>query len=309
MFNYPDRRYFSGLSSEAGFNVDVTEKAYRLSHILSILTKDAGLKFILKGGTAINFIYFDLPRLSLDIDLNYVGSPVRETMLSDRGRIDGILVKLFSSLGYGIRHTKRYSLQQYILEYANSVGNNDRIKVEINFSERVPILTPVKKKFNHFFDFPEFRITTYQMEEIFATKIRALLFRTTPRDLFDVYELSKYDSVDENILRKLAILYSCLNGDFREIDIKVIDSVTERDMKRFLLPLLRKGTDINLNEIKETVKKFVSALIKPDKSEQEFLEHFYKKEFMPELLFGNIRYNPEIKEHPVVKWKLQGNKS
>jgi len=305
LFNYPDRRYFSGLSSEVGFNVDVTEKAYRLSHILSILAGDAGLKLILKGGTAINFIYFDLPRLSVDMDLNYVGSPVRETMLSDRERIDGILTRLFSSLGYEIRHTKRYSLQQYILEYTGSVGNNDRVKVEINFSERVPVLTPVKKRFNHFFDFPKFNIRTYQMEEVFATKIRALLFRTTPRDLFDVYELSRYDSVDENILRKLAIFYSCLNGDFREIDIKVIDSVTERDMKRFLLPLLRKGTGINLDEIKETVKKFVSTLIKPDKSEQDFIEHFYRKEFIPELLFEGIRYNPKIKEHPVIKWKLR----
>lgn len=30
-------------------------------------------KFVLKGGTAINMFYMGMPRLSVDIDLNYIG--------------------------------------------------------------------------------------------------------------------------------------------------------------------------------------------------------------------------------------------
>ena len=30
-------------------------------------------RLVLKGGTALNLFFFDLPRLSVDIDLNYVG--------------------------------------------------------------------------------------------------------------------------------------------------------------------------------------------------------------------------------------------
>ncbi|HXN21293.1 MAG TPA: nucleotidyl transferase AbiEii/AbiGii toxin family protein [Candidatus Dormibacteraeota bacterium] len=38
-------------------------------------------KLVLKGGTALNLFYLDLARLSVDIDLNYIG---REEMLSER---------------------------------------------------------------------------------------------------------------------------------------------------------------------------------------------------------------------------------
>ena len=39
--------------------------------------------FALKGGTAINFFYRDLPRLSVDIDLTYLPINDRETALTD----------------------------------------------------------------------------------------------------------------------------------------------------------------------------------------------------------------------------------
>ena len=39
-------------------------------------------KLALKGGTALNLFVFDVPRLSVDIDLNYVGAEERETMLA-----------------------------------------------------------------------------------------------------------------------------------------------------------------------------------------------------------------------------------
>jgi predicted nucleotidyltransferase component of viral defense system len=42
----------------------------------------------LKGGTALNLFVFDVPRLSVDIDLNYVGSADRETMLAQRAKIE-----------------------------------------------------------------------------------------------------------------------------------------------------------------------------------------------------------------------------
>jgi hypothetical protein len=37
----------------------------------------------LKGGTALNLFHFDVPRLSVDIDLNYVGAIERDTMLAE----------------------------------------------------------------------------------------------------------------------------------------------------------------------------------------------------------------------------------
>lgn len=41
-------------------------------------------RIALKGGTALNLFYFDSPRLSVDIDINYIGSIDREIMLNER---------------------------------------------------------------------------------------------------------------------------------------------------------------------------------------------------------------------------------
>ena len=48
-------------------------------------------KLALKGGTALNLFVFDLPRLSVDIDLNYVGAESREAMLEERPRLEEAL--------------------------------------------------------------------------------------------------------------------------------------------------------------------------------------------------------------------------
>lgn len=45
-------------------------------------------RLALKGGTALNLFFFDLPRLSVDIDLNYIGAADRKTMLAERPKVE-----------------------------------------------------------------------------------------------------------------------------------------------------------------------------------------------------------------------------
>lgn len=60
-------------AAENGFNRDTYEKVLRLMDVLEFLNQDDLLKegLALKGGTAINLLEFNLPRLSVDIDLDY----------------------------------------------------------------------------------------------------------------------------------------------------------------------------------------------------------------------------------------------
>ena len=67
------------LSAEAdatGFRPDVLEKAAQLLGLLNALPTHPALqgKLALKGGTALNLFILDVPRLSVDIDLNCVGA-------------------------------------------------------------------------------------------------------------------------------------------------------------------------------------------------------------------------------------------
>ena len=53
----------------------VIEKVLHLLNLLTTLNSHPGLKekLALKGGTALNLFIFTMPRLSVDIDLNYMG--------------------------------------------------------------------------------------------------------------------------------------------------------------------------------------------------------------------------------------------
>jgi len=64
------------IAKTAGFRAEMLEKVIRLIELLNELFDNTFLKqrLALKGGTALNLFYFNLPRLSVDIDLNYIGS-------------------------------------------------------------------------------------------------------------------------------------------------------------------------------------------------------------------------------------------
>lgn len=72
-----------------GFRAEILEKVLRLMAMLDGLRSHPYLKgrLALKGGTALNLFLFDIPRLSVDIDLNYIGAVERDTMLAEKPNI------------------------------------------------------------------------------------------------------------------------------------------------------------------------------------------------------------------------------
>ena len=95
------------LSQEAqklGFIRDTYEKVCRLSSVLSFMQSDPLLKesLALKGGTAINLTIFDLPRLSVDIDLDYAKNNSRDEMISERMDITEIIRRYMAAEGYEV---------------------------------------------------------------------------------------------------------------------------------------------------------------------------------------------------------------
>ena len=61
------------VAESAGFNANLVEKVLHLLHLLNTLISHPFLKgkLALKGGSALNLFLFNIPRLSVDIDLNY----------------------------------------------------------------------------------------------------------------------------------------------------------------------------------------------------------------------------------------------
>ena len=94
MSNY-DIDFLGKKAEELGFVRDTLEKVTRIADILEYLNTSPVLKegLALKGGTAINLTIFNLPRLSVDIDLDYLITNSREEMLKSRESINSIEVR------------------------------------------------------------------------------------------------------------------------------------------------------------------------------------------------------------------------
>ena len=303
-----DRQTFEELSSREGFQVDVLEKAYRLAELLREITRtDMQEDLVLKGGTAINFMFFELPRLSVDIDMDYIGSVEKNIMKNDRETIHEILKRIFGILDYTPEERTSYALHDYNLYYENSAGNRDRIELEINYLKRVPILTTRKREFEHPFDFEKFQVLTLRTEELFGRKLTALVQRGTARDLYDIYRLLKTGlSYDEELMRKCFLFSLCLNRDPRGIDLTNLEQITHSDVRKSLLPLLRKGETVDLDEMKEEVRPLVKDFLTYRDKEVEFMELlFEEKDYRPEILFGDMEFNSNLSQHPGIEWRIR----
>ena len=97
-----DRMTLGREAKELGFVRDTFEKVCRLAAILSFFEQDEVLKELLalKGGTAINLTIFDLPRLSVDIDLDLAESLPRDAVSEKRSVITGGIEKYMTANGY-----------------------------------------------------------------------------------------------------------------------------------------------------------------------------------------------------------------
>jgi hypothetical protein len=299
---------FEDLSDSTGFQMDVLEKVYRLTELLRDLSgMELGNDLSLKGGTAINFLYLDLPRLSVDIDLDYIGSVDKEQMEGDREEIDDVLGRLFGTLNYQPEERTSYALQKYNLFYRNAAGNRDRIELEINYLKRATILNSIRERFKHPFDFEDFQVLTLQLEELFGRKMTALVYRGTAKDLYDTYQLLASGlSFNREAMRKCFQFSLCLNGDPREVDSTNLDQITGRELKQSLLPMLRKGESVELAEMKGKVKPLVEDFLTFRDTEMEFVERlFEEQQYEPELLFQNVEFNRRLKNHPGIDWRLR----
>jgi hypothetical protein len=144
-----DKRLIGKQAQELGFIRDTFEKTLRLAEIMKFIGNDSLLSdyLALKGGTAINLTIFNLPRLSVDIDLDFTENLIREDMEHMRRRISGGIEKYMTANGYtrsGAKSKLYHTLDSGVYVYENAGGRPDNIKVEINYSLRAHVLSPVR---------------------------------------------------------------------------------------------------------------------------------------------------------------------
>ena len=302
------------LAANLGFVRDNMEKVVRLCAILEFISSDAMLSdaLVLKGGTAINLLLTELPRLSVDVDLDFTENCGRSTMLRRRKSITEKIHAFMFANGYRLMPQSKspFSVDSWVFQYTNVAGNLDNIKIEINYSmrchimplERRPILLP---KYGHV------EVLTLSVVELYATKTKALLERGAARDLFDVHNMIQNHIIDDaqkDLLRKGVVFYSAVGGNEKpneEISFEAIERIQFRQIRTSLLPVLRKGTFYDLDSVKHDVVSYLNGLLQLTEKERLFIESFARNEYRPDLLFDDAEMVERIKEHPMAIWKTQ----
>lgn len=299
-------------AKELGFVRDTYEKVCRLTDILKFFENDAllGNSLALKGGTAINLTIFNLPRLSVDIDLDFSKNVTRDEMMATRSIINDRIEKFMKANGYLLSpKSKQYhALDSFVYEYSNSGGMKDNIKVEINYMLRCHVLETEQRHFESSWEPIGVSVLSVAPIEIFASKIVALINRTAPRDLYDIYNLVKFGLIDESeepLLRKCVVFYSAIGAESPpfEFQFNMIDQVTQNRIKTDLYPVLRNKDKFDLKTAQMQVKAWLESLLKLEDNEQEFLDAFRNKTYQPELLFESTEIVERIRNHPMALWK------
>lgn len=305
----------NAITEDVDFNIAVIEKVVHLLNLLNTLNSHPVLKgkLALKGGTALNLFVFDVPRLSVDIDLNYIGALDREAMMEDRPKVEQAMQAVFQREGFTVRRVPSdHAGGKWRLSYQSYTGDSENLEVDINFMFRQP-LWDVKSIDSHLLGkFQAKNIPVFNSHELFAGKLAALFSRDQARDLFDAHELLNGDqNIDPVSLRLAFIIYGAMSRkDWRTISLENI-SFTTNELKQKLFPVLRQNLVPQGDDFSHYGQKLVEecrdrlAIVYPlSKKEIEFLDLILDKgEIGGALLTEDKEMQDRINRHPMLHWK------
>lgn len=164
-----------------------------------------------RGGTALYKLIFDPPaRYSEDIDLVQVSSGNRKTLMK-------LVPKVLEPwLG---KSTYKQSAERltYLFRFESEIEPKIplRLKVEINTNETFAVLGYIKHPFG--IDSPWYSgtadVVSFTVEELLATKLRALYQRRKGRDLFDLSQaLEQHPQLDSSKIVECFTMYLSRTG-------------------------------------------------------------------------------------------------
>ena len=209
-----------------------------------------------RGGTALHKLYLSpQPRYSEDIDLVQIQS-------ENVGAILDKLREVLSFLGKPIVKQKRNNnTMVFRVDSTFPPIIPIRLKIEINCKEHFNVLGLVKIPFevkNQWFN-GYCEITTYQLDELIGTKLRALYQRKKGRDLFDLQKALENPNLNtDNVIKCYHKYISFSDGEspsptvyLANMDEKMQEDIFLDDTQTLLRPSLT----FNVQMAYEVVRK------------------------------------------------------
>jgi len=302
------------IAETTGFRTEMIEKVLHLLNLLNNLNRHPQLKgkWVLKGGTALNLFVFDLPRLSVDIDLNYIGALDRGAMLKDRPKVEQAAQAVFSREGYTTKRVpEEHAGGKWRLSYPGFTGQPGNLEVDLNFMFRQP-LWDIQSSDSHILgDFQAKGIALLDLHELAAGKLGALLTRGQARDLFDCHRIFNVDALERKRLRLAFVVYGGMNRkDWRTVSIEDVEFDTT-ELSRHLIPTLdmrstkKQGSPAAYGErLLKECRTGLESVLPFSESEREFLDLLLERGKIDSSLLTSDRAMQErIQSQPLLQWK------
>lgn len=308
------RAQLQRFAADGGYKEDSYEKAALLVGVLDGIRAHPflGSRLALKGGTAINLFVLDLPRLSVDIDLNYVGAANREAMLEERPRVEQALEQVFGRAGLAVKRVPTdHAGGKWRLSYQSALGRTGTLEVDVNFMLRVPLWPLVHLDSRPLGGRTVAGVLVVERHELAAGKLAALMARSASRDLFDARELLRRPELDPVLLRVAFVAYGGMNReDWREVTLDQV-ATTAADVDQQLVPMLRADVrparaDLKAwtNTLVAETRELMKAVLPLRDREREFLDRLNGNgEVVPELLTEDAVLREALRSHPGLAWK------
>ncbi len=197
-----------------------------ISRALVDLYNDPHIKdaLVFRGGTALNKLFINPPsRYSEDIDfVQKNADPIGQTI----NAIREVLKPWLGDPKWKI--TQRSAKLIYKYESINKSAS--KLKIEINTTEHFQVLPLKKVPFS--MDSDWFKgtadIITYEMDELMATKLRALYQRRKGRDLFDLWYVTKKNLINLDRVFEIFTKYC----DYNKVKISGEEFIKNLEQKK-----------------------------------------------------------------------------
>lgn len=222
-------------------SVKNTEKDYLLEMVLFILSNEVGEKLAFKGGTALYKLH-NLNRFSEDLDFTLDSFKINVNKLFTK------IIKKLKDVGIDgrIKEISDYRNQKNVkLELKGPLfdGNpksSSLITINISLKEKPLYKVEQRKIFSQYTDIPAFDVFVMPLNELFAEKLRALLTRDKPRDVYDVWFLLNKGAnfIPKDINKKLKRYRVSFGIKYLIAKIDEKEKSWDRDLKGLILGIL-----------------------------------------------------------------------
>lgn len=192
------------IAGKEGVRDTQIEKDYVISWVSYGIANNPFLKenLVFKGGTVLKKVYFPDYRFSEDLDFTFIGKvfDIEAIKAAFNELIEWVYEESRISLSVQNETQHETGNFNFYLTYTGPLGGtgaNKDIKVDISQDELIYNAPEEKQIINTYSDLEEeYSIFCYSLGEVIAEKMRSVMQRTAPRDIYDLWYLFEVEGQD-----------------------------------------------------------------------------------------------------------------